>query len=262
MAADSGSVVRADQLDRGAWVRTECVSKVCRIASDPCPNISLWFIPLLLVIPNVDRPSTLQARFSDRAGGCEGAFGLEKVGFECCQAGWHPAPIEAGRRAGGGWRPACRDQTCCPIVRRYRGSRRVAGACRCRAGCRKPLRCGGGGSRGTRTCRGSGAGHGRFRAPSTSGSRTHDGYTSARDGRALHRRPWAGGRGRVSCGAEREGGHLTRSGPQAGCDPDRPWHGAACAAGARHSCNCRARAGPGVAGRRYHSSDWSRCERP
>ena len=39
------------------------------------------------------------------------------------------------------------------------------------------------------------------------------------------------------------------SGPQAGCDPDRPWHGAACAAGARHSCNCRARAGPGVAGR-------------
>ena len=49
---------------------------------------------------------------------------------------------------------------------------------------------------------------------------------------------------------------------QAGCDPDRPWHGAACAAGARHSCNCRARAGPGVAGRRYRSSGWSRCERP
>ena len=38
--------------------------------------------------------------------------------------------------------------------------------------------------------------------------------------------------------------HRSRPGPQAGCDPDRPWHGAACVAGARHSCNCRARAGP------------------
>ena len=56
--------------------------------------------------------------------------------------------------------------------------------------------------------------------------------------------------------------HRSRPGPQAGCDPDRPWRGAACAAGARHSCNCRARAGPGVAGRRYRSSGWSRCERP
>ena len=32
------------------------------------------------------------------------------------------------------------------VVQRCRGSRRVAGARRCRAGCRKPLRCGGGGS--------------------------------------------------------------------------------------------------------------------
>ena len=71
-------------------------------------------------------------------------------------------------------------------------------------------------------------------------------------------RPWPG---LLRCGT---GGwpHRSRSGPQAGCDPDRPWHGAACAAGARHSCNCRARAGPGVAGRRYRSSGWSRCERP
>ena len=42
--------------------------------------------------------------------------------------------------------------------------------------------------------------------------------------------------------------HRSRPGPQAGCDPDRPWHGAACVAGARHSCNCRARAGPGLQG--------------
>ena len=30
--------------------------------------------------------------------------------------------------------------------------------------------------------------------------------------------------------------HRSRPGPQAGCDPG-PWHGAACVAGARHSCN-------------------------
>ncbi len=45
-------------------------------------------LPLLPVTPDVDRPSTFQARFLDRAGRCAGAFGLGEVGFECCQAGW------------------------------------------------------------------------------------------------------------------------------------------------------------------------------
>ena len=49
-------------------------------------------------------------------------------------------------------------------------------------------------------------------------------------------RPCPPGPGLLRCGT---GGwpHRSRPGPQAGCDPDRPWHGAACAAGARHSCN-------------------------
>ena len=45
-------------------------------------------LPLLPVTPDVDRPSTFQARFLDRAGRCAGAFGLGEVGFECCRAGW------------------------------------------------------------------------------------------------------------------------------------------------------------------------------
>ena len=48
-------------------------------------------------------------------------------------------------------------------------SRRVE-ARRCRAGCRRPLRCGGGGSSGTRTR----SGHGRFRAPSAGSRNTMD----------------------------------------------------------------------------------------
>ena len=39
-------------------------------------------LPLLPVTPDVDRPSTFQARFLDRAGRCAGAFGLGEVGFE------------------------------------------------------------------------------------------------------------------------------------------------------------------------------------
>ena len=131
-----------------------------------------------------------------------GSFGLGEVGFERCHAGWRdgirPRLRRIGGRAAAGARPAAIGR----VVRRCRGSRRVAGACRCRAGCRKPLRCGGDGSSGTRTRRGGGAdgrgaGHGRFRAPGASGSRTHDGSTSAREGRALRQRPWAGGRGRA-----------------------------------------------------------------
>ena len=48
----------------------------------------IGLLPLLPVTPDVDRPSTFQARFLDRAGRCAGAFGLGEVGFECCQAGW------------------------------------------------------------------------------------------------------------------------------------------------------------------------------
>ena len=119
------------------------------------------------VTPDVDRASTFPARFLDRAGRCAGAFGLGEVGFECCQAGWRagirPRLKRIEGRAVAGARPAGISR----VVRRCRGSRRVGGACRCRAGCRKPLRCGGGGSSGTRTRRGSGrceTGYGRSRA--------------------------------------------------------------------------------------------------
>ena len=121
----------------------QTVSKRRRIARNVISaHWSKWLIPLLPVTPDVDRPSTFQARFSDRAGGCAGAFGLEEVGFECCQAGWRvgirPRLRRIGGRAVAGARPAGIRR----VVRRCRGSRRVAGACRCRAGCRKPLRCG------------------------------------------------------------------------------------------------------------------------
>ncbi len=105
-------------------------------------------------------------------------FGLGGVGFERCQAGWRdgirPRLRQIGGRAAAGARPAAIGR----VVRRCRGSRRVPGACRCRAGCRKPLRCGGDGSSGTRTRRGSGAdgrgaGHGRFRAPGALQVREH-----------------------------------------------------------------------------------------
>ena len=164
--------------------------------------ISEGLLPLLPVTPDVDRPSTFQARFSDRAVRCARAFGLGEVGFDCCQAGWRTGIRLQLRRIGGRAVAGARPAGISRVVRRCRGSRRVGGARRCRAGCRRPLRCGGGGSSGTRTRRdsgadGRGAGHGRFRAPSASGSRTHDGSRSARDGRALHRRPWAGDRGRA-----------------------------------------------------------------
>ena len=128
-------------------------------------------LPLLPVTPDVDRPSTFQARFLDRAGRCAGAFGLGEVGFECCQAGWRAGIRPRLRRIGGRAVAGARPAGISRVVRRCRGSRRVGGACRCRAGCRRPLRCGGGGSSGTRTRRdsgvdGRGAGHGRFRAPS------------------------------------------------------------------------------------------------
>ena len=42
-------------------------------------QLGQWLIPLLPVTPDVDRPSTFQARFSDRAGGCAGALDLRKL---------------------------------------------------------------------------------------------------------------------------------------------------------------------------------------
>ena len=101
-------------------------------------KLGKWLIPLLPVTPDVDRPSTLQARFSDRAGGCAGAFGLEEVGFECCQAGWRASIRPRLRRIGGRAVAGARPAGIRRVVRRCRGSRRVAGACRCRAGCRRP----------------------------------------------------------------------------------------------------------------------------
>ena len=191
------------------------------------------------------------------------------------------------------------------VVRRCRGSRRVAGACRCRAGCRKPLRCGGGGSSGTRTRRGSGAdgrgaGHGRFRAPNrehTMDPRQHMGGRCTDDFPAIGNHPRARRRGpgnetkaargeipdrRQSAWLSGEtapsilpcGLHLARLWPgllrcgKGGLiDLDQVLKQAAMidhslCSRSQASCNCRARAGPGVAGRRYHSSGWSRCERP
>ena len=116
--------LKTEGILQGFWVE-EC-------ASDE--ELKKWLIPLLPVTPDVDRPSTFQSRFSDRAGGCAGAFGLEEVGFECCQAGWR-AGIRprlrriGGRAVAGAWPAGIRR-----VVRRCRGSRRVAGACRCRAG--------------------------------------------------------------------------------------------------------------------------------
>ena len=172
------------------------------LSSLQAAKLNKGLLPLLPVTPDVDRPSTFQARFSDRAGRCARAFGLGEVGFDCCQAGWWTGIRLQLRRIGGRAVAGARPARIRRVVRRCRGSRRVGAARRCRAGCRRPLRCGGGGSSGTRTRRdsgtdGRGAGHGRFRAPSASGSRTHDGSRSARDGRALHRRPWAGDRGRA-----------------------------------------------------------------
>ena len=110
-------------------------------------------LPLLPVTPDVDRPSTFQARFSDRAVRCARAFGLGEVGFDCCQAGWRTGIRLQLRRIGGRAVAGARPARIRRVVRRCRGSRRVGGARRCRAGCRRPLRCGGGGSSGTRTRR-------------------------------------------------------------------------------------------------------------
>ena len=105
-------------------------------------------LPLLPVTPDVDRPSTFQARFSDRAGRCARAFGLGEVGFDCCQACWRTGIRLQLRRIGGRAVAGARPARIRRVVRRCRGSRRVGGARRCRAGCRRPLRCGGGGSSG------------------------------------------------------------------------------------------------------------------
>ena len=60
--------------------------------------------------PDVDRPSTFQARFSDRAGGCAGAFGLDEVAFRVLSGrleGRYTARLRRiGGRAGAGARPA------------------------------------------------------------------------------------------------------------------------------------------------------------
>ena len=111
--------------------------------SDDEVKLSKWLIPLLPVTPDVDRPSTFQARFSDRAGECAGALDLRKL-VECCQASWRAGIRPRLRRIGGRAVAGARPAGIRRVVRRCRGSRRVAGACRCRAGCRKPLRCGGG----------------------------------------------------------------------------------------------------------------------
>ena len=117
---------------------------------------------MLPVTPDVDRPATFQARFSDRAWRCARAFGLGEVGFDCCQAGWRTGIRLQLRRIGGRAVAGARPARIRRVVRRCRGSRRVGGARRCRAGCRRPLRCGGGGSSGTRTRRDSGAVGRRF----------------------------------------------------------------------------------------------------
>ena len=72
--------------DRRAVLRGDILTVVVEI--DEKAEISKGLLPLLPVTPDVDRPSTFQARFLDRAGRCAGAFGLGEVGFECCQAGW------------------------------------------------------------------------------------------------------------------------------------------------------------------------------
>ena len=53
------------------------------IVHDVCVRDELWkgLLPLLPATPDVDRPSTFQARFSDRAVRCARAFGLGEVGF-------------------------------------------------------------------------------------------------------------------------------------------------------------------------------------
>ena len=85
-------------------------------------------LPLLPVTPDVDRPSTFQARFLDRAGRCAGAFGLGEVGFECCQAGWRAGIRPRLRRIGGRAVAGARPAGISRVVRRCRGSRRVGGA--------------------------------------------------------------------------------------------------------------------------------------
>ena len=85
-------------------------------------------LPLLPVTPDVDRPSTFQARFLDRAWRCAGAFGLGEVGFECCQAGWRAGIRPRLRRIGGRAVAGARPAGISRVVRRCRGSRRQARA--------------------------------------------------------------------------------------------------------------------------------------
>ena len=265
-----------------------------------------------------------------------GSFWTWGSWFQCCQAGWRagirPRLKRIEGRAVAGARPAGISRVVC------RGSRRVGGACRCRAGCRKWRRRF---KRNTNSVSGAewlaASGHGRFRAPSefrflrtpmAKISRQHEmggrctddlglvvvvGQAAITASISIGNHPRARRRGPgnegtkfcarrnprsapsgcgvarprgdsstapamriLPCGlrpcppvagsfadAEREGGliDLDQVLKQAAIRID---HGTAQLVqhGARHSCNCRARAGPGVAGRRYHSSGWSRCERP
>ena len=90
-------------------------------------EITQRLLPLLPVTPDVDRPSTFQARFLDRAWRCAGAFGLGEVGFECCQAGWRAGIRPRLRRIGGRAVAGARPAGISRVVRRCRGSRRVGG---------------------------------------------------------------------------------------------------------------------------------------
>ena len=102
-------------------------------------EIPVGLLPLLPVTPDVDRPSTFQARFSDCAGRCARAFGLGEVGFYCCQAGWRTGIRLQLRRIGGRAVAGARPARIRRVVRRCRGSRRVGGARRCRAGLSKAV---------------------------------------------------------------------------------------------------------------------------
>ena len=205
--------------------------------------------------------------------------------LELCDEAGRKAGIGAPRRVGVRLASSAR----WALVRRCRGSRRVAGACRYRA--RRPLRCGGGGSSGTRTrlrrrwgrrkpwpsaqrfrfentrwiasTRWAGV-LGRWswsdrprpaigdhprarRLPATrhcarrnprSASRMRRGSPSGVSDRAsahlaLRAAALPTG-GRLLLRAQRMASSISA---QAGCDRGRPWHGAACAAGARHSCS-------------------------